>query len=150
MDNYLKIITGRSYSCFQIPYRHEFFYSSFSVLPIEVVFMTAKIAIIFTLIHTMVIETILKFKLLMVGEFIIEINLLIFRSIATTLVMLTDERSPSDGKHLENMIDARFILLLVNSSVCSMIQENSFYYSMGTAWIICVLFSPWCEFVYVV
>ena len=78
--------------------------------------MTAKIAIIFTLIHTMVIETILKFKLLMVGEFIIEINLLIFRSIATTLVMLTDERSPSDGKHLENMIDARFILLLVNSN----------------------------------
>ena len=61
--------------------------------------MTAKIAFIFTLIHTMVIETILKFKLLMVGEFIIEINLLIFRSIATTLVMLTDERSPSDGKH---------------------------------------------------
>ena len=112
--------------------------------------MTAKTAFIFTLIHTMVIETILKFKLLMVGELIIEINLLIFRSIATTLVMLTDERSPSDGKHLENIIDARFILLLVNSSVCSMIQENSFYYSMGTAWIICVLFSPWCEFVYVV
>ena len=29
---------------------------------------------------------------------------------------------------------------------CSTIQENSFCSSMGTAWIICVLFAVWCAF----
>ena len=46
----------------------------------------------------------------------LSLRLFNFRSIATPSVVLTDETSQTDGKHLENKIDARFILLLVNSN----------------------------------
>ena len=59
----------------------------------------------------------------MVGELIIEINQLIFRSIATPSVVLTYETSQTDGKHLESKIDARFILLLVNSNYFFLISS---------------------------